>query len=391
MSYGAAEAIARAVLFEGHALYPYRSSSVKNRQRWTFGTLFPRSFCELVQEGDASVARIECLVRGPSPSVRASVRFLQLVEASGGADGSESTWQEAVEQHVDLDPIDLGTLGSSPVVVEREVDAVMPREGSVERHAETVCLRITASATRLGAETWKLGVSVENTTELPAEPPPLRPSVQLHSATSAHVILGALHGGFVSLRDPPAELVAHAASCRSLGLWPVLVGAPGSCETLLASPVILDDYPSVAPGSPGDLFDGTEIDEILTLRILTLSEAERQEVLSADPRVRELLERTEKLGRDDILRLHGALRGGGEGRGRLGPGDRVVIRPRPGGDVLDLALAGEAATVASVEQDFEGRIHYAVTVDRDPGRDLGLTGQPGHRFFFSAEELEVAP
>jgi hydrogenase maturation protease len=66
----------------------------------------------------------------------------------------------------------------------------------------------------------------------------------------------------------------------------------------------------------------------------------------------------------------------------------VRLRPKPGGDVFDLALAGERATIASVEEDFEGRVHYAVTVDADPGRDLGASGMPGHRFFFSAEELE---
>jgi hypothetical protein len=69
----------------------------------------------------------------------------------------------------------------------------------------------------------------------------------------------------------------------------------------------------------------------------------------------------------------------------------VRLRPRGRGDVLDLALDGEAATVASVEQDYEGRLLVAVTVDQDPGRDLGLAGQPGHRFFFHPDELERLP
>jgi hypothetical protein len=73
----------------------------------------------------------------------------------------------------------------------------------------------------------------------------------------------------------------------------------------------------------------------------------------------------------------------------LKPGDRVLLRPRPGADIIDLALAGKAATIASIEQDYENRIHVAVTIDDDPGRDLGLTGKPGHRFFFSPEELEM--
>jgi hypothetical protein len=73
----------------------------------------------------------------------------------------------------------------------------------------------------------------------------------------------------------------------------------------------------------------------------------------------------------------------------LKPGDRVVLRPRPGADIFDIALAGKTATIASIEQDYENRIHLAVTIDDDPGNDLGLDGKPGHRFFFSPEEVEV--
>ena len=70
------------------------------------------------------------------------------------------------------------------------------------------------------------------------------------------------------------------------------------------------------------------------------------------------------------------------------PGDHVRLKPRVGGDVFDIALAGRAATIEAVEQDYEGRIHLAVTVDDDPGKDLGMLRRPGHRFFFSPEEVE---
>jgi hypothetical protein len=73
----------------------------------------------------------------------------------------------------------------------------------------------------------------------------------------------------------------------------------------------------------------------------------------------------------------------------LHPGDRVRLRPRRGGDVLDIALSGKAATIAAIEQDYENRIHLAVTIDDDPGRDLGMDGKPGHRFFFSPDEVEI--
>jgi len=72
----------------------------------------------------------------------------------------------------------------------------------------------------------------------------------------------------------------------------------------------------------------------------------------------------------------------------LKPGDRVRLRPRAGGDIFDIALAGRAATVEAIEQDYEGRIHFAAVVDDDPGKDLGRLRQPGHRFFFAPEEIE---
>jgi hydrogenase maturation protease len=70
------------------------------------------------------------------------------------------------------------------------------------------------------------------------------------------------------------------------------------------------------------------------------------------------------------------------------PGSRVRLRPRKGGDVMDIALAGQIATVECIEQDYEGKQHVCVVLDDDPGKDMGLLRQPGHRFFFNAEEVE---
>jgi hypothetical protein len=88
----------------------------------------------------------------------------------------------------------------------------------------------------------------------------------------------------------------------------VLAGDAAPADTMLASPIILYDYPRIASESPGALFDGTEIDEILSLRILTLTEQEKREMRETDPRARDLLERTEALDLEQWMRLHGALR-----------------------------------------------------------------------------------
>jgi hydrogenase maturation protease len=89
----------------------------------------------------------------------------------------------------------------------------------------------------------------------------------------------------------------------------VLVGEPGQRDTPLASPIILYDYPQIAPESAGDLFDGTEIDEILSLRILTLTDEEKQEIRESDERARQILERTESMPAEQFMKLHGAVRG----------------------------------------------------------------------------------
>jgi hydrogenase maturation protease len=79
------------------------------------------------------------------------------------------------------------------------------------------------------------------------------------------------------------------------------------------------------------------------------------------------------------------------GEAEVKAGNRVRLRPRSGGDVLDIALAGQIALIESIEQDYEGKVHVCVVLDDDPGRDLGLLRQPGHRFFFDAEEVEPLP
>jgi hypothetical protein len=126
---------------------------------------------------------------------------------------------------------------------------------------------------------------------------------------ATHTILHVRDGEFVSLLEPPALYQPDAARCTNTRTWPVLVGQPGARDTILSSPIILYDYPQISPESPGDLFDATEIDELLTLSIMTLSDDEKQEMRESDPRTRAMLERTESLTPEQIQKLHGAVRG----------------------------------------------------------------------------------
>jgi hydrogenase maturation protease len=162
---------------------------------------------------------------------------------------------------------------------------------------------------RLEHELFRLRVRILNCTELPDAERLTRDEVMLRALVSTHTILEVRDGAFVSLTDPPEKWRTAAAGCRNEGTWPVLVGEPGESDAMLSSPIILPDYPQVAPESPGDLFDATEIDEILTLRILTLTDEEKAAVAALDQRGRALLERTEALAREQLLGLHGTIRG----------------------------------------------------------------------------------
>jgi hypothetical protein len=376
VNFAAAEAVARAVVYEGYVLYPYRASSVKNRHRWMFGTLAPR-----LPPGrgvEASAMRTECLVQAePAAAVVVRVRLRQPADVFSRP-GVEPA-REAVEREIDLGAHAITLLSQEPL--ERGFAFVEDAAVRGEERTITRAIRglVRLRATRVESSAFRLTVEVENLTDSAPGA-----DIAFVSFVSTHVLLGldAEAGAFCSLADPPAPLREAAAGCKNVGAWPALLAR----DVVLASPIILPDFPALAPESAGDLFDSTEIDEILTLRILTLAEAEKVEIRRRGGRAAAILDRTEALGPDQLARLHGAVRA--TTPRRFQPGDRVRLVPRGRADVFDLALAGRAATIASIEEDFEGQAYVTVTVDDDPGQDLGRAGQPGHRFFFRTEEVE---
>jgi hypothetical protein len=123
------------------------------------------------------------------------------------------------------------------------------------------------------------------------------------------LLLGIAQGQWVSLLDPGEAYRESASACSNHGVFPVLAGEEPDQSILFCSPIILYDYPKIAPESAGDFFDGTEMDEMLTLRVLTLTDAEKLEMQNGDPRARRILERTEALTSDAMLKAHGVIRG----------------------------------------------------------------------------------
>jgi hydrogenase maturation protease len=336
--------VVNAVLYEGYILYPYRPS-VKNRQRWTFGGLCPESFSRAQGGTETWKMQTQCLVRGgPATRLSVTVRFLHLqarlvgrftvplsdwpkeeepafevVESLTVGDQLWHTWQEAVEREIAPVEAELGYLAARP----RDLNFAFPTHRQLEplrapggdipgilvRAQEAVNGAVEVTGRPAGEGLYQVTVQVNNRTRLEDAGLKTRDEALLRSLVSTHAILGVRGGAFVSLLDPPEPFQEAAASCRNEGVWPVLVGEAGETDTMLASPIILYDHPQVAPESPGDLFDATEIDEILTLRILTLTDDEKRAMAAVDRQARALLEQTEALTGEDLMRLHGTFRG----------------------------------------------------------------------------------
>jgi hypothetical protein len=323
------EEIANAVLYEGYMLYPYRPSSVKNRQRWNFGVVYPKSYSDAQKGTDPWQTFTECLVAGTAETgVKVKVRFLQAISrvtkegeatAASPAESVGQSWQEGTERVVMSEVLSLGRLVKEPLTKAFELPSSRVSEpargqNSVDtretvRTQEDIAGRLVLSAVQLRDKLYKLTLRLSNETDFPGATQANRDQAIMKSLLSAHSILSVESGQFVSLLETPDELKEFAAQCKNVGTWPVLVGEDGQRDAMLSSPIILYDYPQIAPESAGDLFDGTEIDEILALRILTLTEDEKAEMRQGDDRARQILERTEALPEEQFLKLHGVLRG----------------------------------------------------------------------------------
>lgn len=299
--------IADAVLYEGYLLWPYRKSALKNQQRFTFGGVYPPAW------DDRSCMQVQVLLEGGEDAeVEVRVRFLHVVLRQvlkiGQApatlrpveelevDGERwVSWDEAIEREIAPGPI--------RVPAGEQVEEVTG--GAICRSWRALEGEVTVARELLRPGLSRLTVRVVNTTPWTGH---AREDVLRQTFCSTHAVLCAREGSWVSLTDPPEALRAQAEACECSGAWPVLVGKEGDRATMLASPIILCDYPQIAPESPGDLFDSGEIDQMLVLNILAMTDEERRDMRDTDPRAREILERTEALSSEEIMRLHGAVR-----------------------------------------------------------------------------------
>jgi hypothetical protein len=444
------------VLYEGYVLYPYRASARKNQLRWQFGVLVPPAVA--ARDGsERSTMRTEIVVEpGSAAVVSVRVRCLQVqhrgIEA--GTDGDEEfepvdeldvggvrwvAWDEAIEHEIDLPPIDVLPVTASAVTVPftlppaRDAELLTTAAGRVAgravRTSSAVDGIVTVSTEWADGQSAlvKLTVEVANVTAASSgltDGVPGRDDVLASSLVAVHTLMAVDDGAFVSMLDPPEMAAGAVAGCRNDGTFPVLVGDEGETDVVLSSPIILYDHPAVAPESVGDFCDATEIDEILALRVLTLTEDEKAEARGTDVRAAAIVDRCDDLPPEMWSRLHGAVRslrpveattpepGGSSepvalpwwdpgvdsevdpwtdttwvGGVQVGKGTPVRLRPSRRADAHDLFLAGRTATVAGVFKDVDGAEHLAVTLDDDPASEL-LEWQRRY-LYFHPDEVEV--
>ncbi len=323
MKMNSVEKIANAVLYEGYVLYPYRPSAVKNQQRFNFGVLYPREYCDLQAGSEIWEMQAECLVEGGTAStIEVKVRFLQMAARRLSVERAQSpaqTWQEGMEREVHFLPISIGSIMAR---ADQQIFAFRGVRDAEGRESETITGELELSARQIATGIFRLTLRIRNLTYLEdaRQTGADRDAVLLRSLVSVHSILEAADAQFISMIDPPYGLRKAVAECRNTGTWPVLAGDEGQRNLILSAPIILYDYPRIAPESAGDLCDGTEIDEILALRILTMTDAEKREVRNGDDRARRILERTELLPPEHFQKLHGVLRG----LGAVAPGGGIL-------------------------------------------------------------------
>ena len=440
-----AQRVADAVLWEGYVLYPYRASAAKNQVRFQYGVLTPRAYSEADGYERWSM-RTDCIVEfGLVARVDVKIRFLQVqartVERAvrGGLDRFEpvaelevdgelwASWDEVIEHTIDVEGFDLARPGTRDVPIalpaRREVERLGP-EGRVVRECWPVdgVVRLSSEHSPGPYPLTRVRVTVENTTDWP-DTGVERNLAMRHSLVGVHTMLAVEDGRFISLLEPPEFARAAIEDCDNQGTFPVLVGEVDDPTVMLSSPIILYDHPVVAAESPGDMCDATEIDEILALRILTLTDDEKRLARSTDPRAAAIVDRIEAFSPEVFGSLHGemrpvadpSLRGEGSasdampwwepavdaevnpwedsiliGGVEVSKGSRVRLRPGQAAgrrtDAQDLFLVGRDATVAGVFFDVDGDQHVAVVIDDDPGADLHQWH--GRFMYFHPDEVE---
>jgi hypothetical protein len=429
-----ARAIADAVLYEGYLLYPYRANSRKNQTRWQFGVLGPAGAAEGgIGEDDSLSAQVIVAPHG-DPTVSVVVRFLQLqhrgvekdvgggrfepVEELSSRSQSWLRWDEAVEREMSFGPIDIesGLPQTLPIDIDAGTEIEAVDGGRLVRTRRALRAQLEIAAERDDGFV-RLTMTVRNL----ATPAEDKDDAIAVSLIGTHLVAEINDGDFVSLLEPPASADNVVARCRHHRCFPVLAGPSGDHALVLVSPIILYDHPEIAEQSEGALYDSTEIDEILTLRIMTMTDEEKSAARATDPLAAQIIERCDSMSPEALLNLHGVLRNPhavDDSAGlipevpegvdwwdpladnavapdldavlvngmRVSRGSRVRLHPSRRADAQDLFFADKIARVTSVHETVDGDQHVGVVLEDDPAADLHEWY--GRYLYFAPDEVE---
>jgi hypothetical protein len=426
--------IADAVLYEGYLLYPYRANSRKNQTRWQFGVLGPpRAEERGIGEDDTMSAQV--LLDRDTAALSVVVRFLQLQRRTAERDSGDGlfepvdqltagartwlTWDEAVERELSFGPFQVADLASSQTIslsAAGGVDIEPVDGGRLVRSRRELNGELTLAA-ECDDGLMRISFGVRNT----GAPLGDKDDAIATSLIATHLIAEAVDGEFVSLLDPPPVAVDAVARCQQHRCFPVLAGPPGERDLILISPIILYDHPEIAEQSEGALYDSTEIDEILTLRVMTMIAEDKAQARATDPLAAQIIDCCDSMSPEAILNLRGVLRNphAMDARPSLIPeipdgvdwwdpladtavqpdidavlvngvrvtrGSRVRLHPSRRADAQDIFFSGKTARVTSVHEDVDGNQHVAVVVDEDPAADLH--DWYGRYLYFAPDEVE---
>lgn len=435
-----AERLARSLLFEGYALYPYTPGATKNATPTPFGIAYPPAYAA-AQPAAFDRVRVEVVALAPdSAELEVAALFLQAAGPRHSA-GERREELRATIGELLSDPVELGfarETAEGPVTGEPVESSGLVLSGTVALSAEPA-----------GERAVRVRMEIVNTTPLPAGEAEAmgRGEALRRSLLSCHALLGLSEGRFASPLEDEGDLGAAVRGCENLNTWPVLAAPDDSA--VLGAAYMLPDHPSVAPESRVNLFDNTEIEEALLLHVHALSDSERAEIAEGDPAVREMVERAEATTPKQILNLHGRLQMAGEEpvsavpprpdlaegiefpewtepfeapatnpaeAGAAAPrrapppgpadtageeeivvegrafrrGGRVVLRPGTEGDPYDRMMDGRAATIRRIYLDYDGKAYLGVTIDDDPMSEV-LRDAGRYLFFFPDEVEEAVP
>jgi hypothetical protein len=423
-----ARAIADAVLYEGYLLYPYRATSSKNQSRWQFGVVGPPGAAE-AGLGEDDTLSAQFLVDGDA-EVSLVLRFLQLAHRQAERDAGDGqfepvdqltsglqswvTWDEAVECELAFGPIDIAECArprTLPATVSAGSDTEPVDGGRLVRTRRAIQAELSITGEH-DAGLRRVTVTVRNTGPAALD----RDTAIATSLIGTHIIAHAVHGEFVSLLEPPESAAGPVSRCTQHRCFPVLAGRPGDRDLLLISPIILYDHPEIAEQSDGALYDSTEIDEILTLRVMTMTDEEKAQARATDPLAAAIIDRCDSMSEEAMQQLHGILRNPHaslipeipEGVQWWDPladkavrpdvdavlidgvlvaaGSRVRLRPSRRADAQDIFFAGKSARVTSVHEDVDGQRYVGVIVEADS--DVEMPESYGRYLYFAPNEVE---